>query len=176
MTSHSELRQWAGDSLRGIINVALRPPGRVPVSWGIGNGCFTAQDTIFSGKVLWSGAGRQLLNRTCFLLNRESWRRNYQRMFSFDNLFAAVWEPEHWHIVIEKCVSTAIQRLQPPGEKSNLKDKTGAAEHANCLNRALQSRVSVKTYEDQSNMAQTSHACPVNMPYINTSNNLLFQF
>lgn len=120
MTSHSELRQWAGDSLRGIINVALRPPGRVPVSWGIGNGCFTAQDTIFSGKVLWSGAGRQLLNRTCFLLNRESWRRNYQRMFSFDNLFAAVWEPEHWHIVIEKCVSTAIQRLQPPGEKSNL--------------------------------------------------------
>lgn len=136
---------------------------------------FTAQDTIFSGKVLWSGAGRQLLNRTCFLLNRESWRRNYQRMFSFDNLFAAVWEPEHWHIVIEKCVSTAIQRL--PATQGEIKSKRQDRCSWTCkLNRALQSRVSVKTYEDQSNMAQTSHAYPVNMPYINTSHNPLFQF
>ena len=138
---------------------------------------FTAQDTIFSGKVLWLGAGRQLLNRICFLPNRESWKEIPKGCFHLITLFAAVWEPEHWYITHrETCVTTAIQRMQPPGEKANLEDKTGAAEHANCLNGALQSKVSVKTYKDQSNMAQTSHACPVNMPYINISNNPLFQF
>ena len=126
---------------------------------------FTAQDTIFSGKVLWSGAGRQLLNRTCFLLNRESWRRNYQRMFSLDKpLCCCLGARTLTYCFGETCVSTAIQKTQPPGEKPNLKDKTGAAEHAHCLNGALQSKASVKTYEGQSNTAQRSHTGPVNMP------------